>query len=84
MDLGRDWMAAFSQDFFIAVIVIGDLQARAKIELADVCGGEWIFASALAALERLRETLMFTHKIFRWRVRNAPQGLREPVAVGGQ
>ena len=56
-------MAARGQRFFDAVVVVGDFE-RAEVEFADVRGFERIFASALAALERLHVTVLFTHKLF--------------------
>jgi len=42
------------QRFLDAIVIVGDFE-RAEVEFADVCRFERIFASALAALERLHE-----------------------------
>src|SRR6185436_2688550 len=47
---------------FDAVIVVNDFE-RAEVEFAYVRGGEWILATALAALERLHETSVFFHNL---------------------
>src|ERR1700744_4287286 len=55
------------QRFFDAVIVVSDFE-RAEVEFADVRGRERIFASALAAFQRLHVTVFVTHINSCWRL----------------
>ena len=75
MLLGRDWMAARVRRLLDAVVIIDDFQ-RAEVEFADVIGGQRIFPSAFAALERLHETGMFFHN------RSTGTGRQCPVSSG--
>ncbi len=45
-----------------ALVIVNDFEG-AEIEVADMGGGEGIFAAAFAALERLHESKMFLHTI---------------------
>jgi len=45
-----------------AIVIVNDFEGP-KIELADVSGGQWILAAALAALERSHKIFVLFHDI---------------------
>ena len=66
------------RDFLDPFVVVDDFE-RAKIELAHMGGGERIFPSALAALQRFHETIVCL-SITQFLLRD--RGNKKPLPIG--